>query len=147
MALGEILFGAGGGVTLILGAGKAVQWWVARRDAGKDPIPKQEAAVALADKGMGIMNELVDELREELRREREERGVLRAEMMTMRQEHAVTIGRLSATEQSLAMLQSSFTSALRFIERMLRWARDGGTPPPPTVPTDLADLIDPTLHD
>lgn len=124
MDIGAAL-GGGGIVAIILAVGGGIQWWVGRQDAKKDPIPKDQAAVALASSGVSLMQAVADELKAQMADLRHELTDLRVEQTQMR-----------ATQRM----------SLQFIELLLRaWPKDGPTRPP--LPEDLRDLIDPALHD
>ena len=66
-------------VTLLTMLGGGVAWWLRRRDSKKDPIPKESAAVALADSSVAIMKDVAAELRRDLATEREIRAQDRAQ--------------------------------------------------------------------
>ena len=124
MDIGAAL-GGGGIVAIILAVGGGIQWWVGRQDAKKDPIPKDQAAVALASSGVSLMQEVANELRAQMSDLRHEVTDLRSEQVRMR---------------------ANLGAALDFIERVMRaWPKSGPTRPP--LPADLRDLIDPALHD
>lgn len=123
-----------GAVVGALGAiGGGVAWLVRRRDSKKDPIPKESAAVALAQSGVALMQGVADrlegdigDLRNEVASQRDEIGDLRGDLHSLR----VTLG-----------------AAARYIERLLHWAKSESRPPVPPLPVELRDLIDPALHD
>lgn len=127
-------------VTALSVIGGGIAFLIRRRDAQKDPIPKESAAVALSKDAVAIMAGVADELREDGANLRRELGTVRAELAGVRRDQM-------ATQQTLSMLQASLAAAARHIEAMYRWARDGATPPPPLIPDALRDLIDPSLHD
>lgn len=116
-----------GPVVGLLGAiGGGVAWLVRRRDQAKDPIPKESAAVALAQSGVSIMQGVADRL--------ESRVIaLEGEVVNLKGD----VGRLTLT----------LGAAARYIERLLRWAKSESRPPIPPLPSELRDLIDPSLHD
>ena len=116
-----------GPVVGLLGAiGGGVAWLVRRRDQAKDPIPKESAAVALAQSGVSIMQGVADRL--------EARVIaLEGEVVNLKSD----VGRLTLT----------LGAAARYIERLLRWAKSESRPPIPPLPSELRDLIDPSLHD
>lgn len=124
MDIGSVL-GGGGLVTVILAAGGGIKWWVGRQDARKDPIPKDQAAVALASSGVSLMQAVADELKAQMADLRHELTDLRSEQVSMR---------------------AHLGAAVRHIEQLLRaWPKSGPSRPP--LPEDLRDLIDPALHD
>jgi len=116
-----------GSIVALLGAtGGGIAWMVRRRDAKKDPIPKESAAVALAQSGVSLMQGVADRLDVELGEVRSELGDLKGDVQRL----TLTLG-----------------AAARYIERLLRWAKSDTRPPIPPLPSDLRDLIDPSLHD
>lgn len=123
-----------GGVVAFLGTvGPGIAWIVRRRDGKKDPIPKESAAVALAQSGVSLMQGVADRLGAELVEVRTELSDLRSELSDVRGE----VSRLTTT----------LGAAARYIERLLRWAKSESRPPIPPLPSELRDLIDPALHD
>lgn len=139
MDLGATL-GGGGLVALILAIGGGVKWWVGRKDSQKDPIPKDAAAVALSASAVDVMRAVADEMRAEL-------SDVRNELAGVRGGARVTETRLSAAEETIRHHESMFGAAMGYIEALLRHIKAGMTQPTPPVPTDLRDLIDPSLHD
>jgi len=127
------LIGGGGLVTLILGTGAGVWRWVDRQDKKKDPIPKDAAAVALAQSGVTLMQAVAKDLETRL-------TALSGSNQLLEQ-------RVSAAEGTIAHHEHLFTSAMSYIEALLRHIREGRPWPPSPAPADLRDLIDPTLHD
>lgn len=131
-------------VTFLTTLGGAIAWLVRRRDGQKDPIPKESAAVALANSSVSIMQGIADRLMAEV-------ADLRAELATERQTNAQDRDELRAqvTELSgdVGNLRSMFGVATGYIERLLRWSRADSRPPAPPLPAALRDHIDPALHD
>lgn len=116
-----------GGVVAFMGAvGAGIAWLVRRRDSKKDPIPKESAAVALANQSVSLMQGVANEIRTDLATVRNEVGELRDEVEGLR---------------------TTLSAAARYIERLLRWAKSESRPPLPPLPNALHDLIDPSLHD
>lgn len=139
MDVGSVL-GGGGLVTLILAIGGGVRWWVGRQDAAKDPIPKDQAAVALSTSAVTLAQAMIDDVRAEM-------SNLRNELAGVRGGARVTESRLSAAEQTIQHHETMFGAAMSYIEALLRHIRDGRSQPTPPVPGELRDLIDPSLHD
>jgi len=139
MDLGSAL-GGSGLVTLILGIGAGVKWWVGRRDAAKDPIPKDRAAVALSASAVDLAQAMIDEVRAEM-------SMLRNELAGVRGTNRVLETRVGAAEGTIQHHETMFGAAMSYIEALLRHIRDGRDQPTPPVPSDLRDLIDPSLHD
>lgn len=116
-----------GAIVGLLGAiGGGVAWFVRRRDTRKDPIPKDAAAVALAQSATALMQGVADRLDSEL-------GDVRK--------------RMNGLETDIARLTSTLGAAIRYIERLLRWDKTEARGPRPPLPPELYDLIDPSLHD
>jgi hypothetical protein len=46
----------------------------------------------------------------------------------------------------VGLIMVRLSDAARYIEALLRWANAGSPPPPPALPDELRDLIDPSLH-
>jgi hypothetical protein len=139
MDMGSVLSG-GGLVTLILAIGGGLKWWIGRQDAKKDPIPKDQAAVALSTSAVSLAHAMLDEVRAEM-------SNLRNELAGVRGGARITESRLSAAESTIAHHESMFGAAMSYIEALLRHIRDGREQPTPPVPSELRDLIDPSLHD
>lgn len=133
------LIGGGGLVTLILAGGAAVKWWVGRLDSQKDPIPKDQAAMALSASAVELMQAVASEMRAEV-------GNLRVELSGARGKIGVLENRVSASEGTIEHHERLFGAAMSYIEALLRHIRDGRKQPPPPVPSDIRDLIDPDLH-
>jgi hypothetical protein len=112
--------------------GTGVAWVLRRRDSQKDPIPKDAAAVALAQSGVNLMQGVAQRLDSELS---DVRGKL-----------AISDRRLSAAEETLTEHERVFGIAFGYIDALLRHIRDGKPPPAPPAPADLRDLIDPELR-
>lgn len=139
MDLGSAL-GGSGLVTLILGIGAGIKWWVGRLDNAKDPIPKDRAAVALSTSAVTLMQAVADEMRAEV-------SELRTELAGVRGTNRILETRVGAAESTIEHHESMFSAAMSYIEALLRHIRDGREQPAPPVPNDLRDLIDPDLHD
>src|SRR5690348_12092132 len=139
MDIGSVL-GGGGLVTLILATGGGLKWWVGRQDAAKDPIPKDQAAVALSTSAVTLAQSLIGEIRAEL-------IDVRTELSAVRGGARITESRLSAAESTIQHHETMFGAAMSYIEALLRHIRDGRSQPTPPVPGELRDLIDPSLHD
>ena len=139
MDIGSV-FGGGGLVAIILGFGGAIKWWVGRQDAAKDPIPKDQAAVALSTSAVSLAQAMIDEVRAEM-------SNLRNELAGVRGGARITESRLTAAESTIQHHETMFGAAMSYIEALLRHIRDGREQPTPPVPSELRDLIDPSLHD
>jgi chromosome segregation ATPase len=127
-------------VSALLALGSGIAWLVKRRDAAKDPIPKQAAELALAEQALGIIRESRDALREDVQRLKEEREEHRSRLDAQQEQ-------INSLRDAMDQVKHLLSHATRYIETLLRWARDGAPPPPPSVPRDLIDLIDPALHE
>lgn len=140
-------------VTLLTMIGGGIAWWLRRRDSKKDPIPKESAAVALAQSSVSIMQGVADDLREGLARKDAEIATLRADLTALSSRQRNTEERLAETQTELAdtrtdidWLRSTLGVAASYIENLLRWARADSRPPIPPLPEKLRTLIDPSLH-
>lgn len=151
-------------VAFLATVGPGVAWWLRRRDGKKDPIPKESAAVALAQSSVAIMQGVADELRSDLAAERQSRASDRAEhqaeLTSLRAELSALLTRQQGTERRLEDTQSELADtradidwlrttlgvAASYIEKLLRWARADSRPPLPPLPEKLRTLIDPSLH-
>ena len=144
-------------VTLLIAIGSGVGWWLRRRDGRKDPIPKESAAVALAESSVAIMKGVADELRADLATERQirtqdkaqhaaELRALRAEMQALQTRQKSTEDQLADTRTDIDWLRTTLGVAASYIENLLRWARADSRPPIPPLPEKLRTLIDPSLH-
>lgn len=126
-------------VSLLLAVGSGIAWLVKRRDAAKDPIPKQAAELALAEQALGIIRESRDALREDVNRLKGERDEHRTRLDAQQEQ-------IDGLRQAMDQVKHLLSHATRYIETLLRWAYAGAPPPPPSVPLDLHDLIDPSLR-
>ncbi|HET7399729.1 MAG TPA: hypothetical protein VFJ94_14525 [Intrasporangium sp.] len=130
-------------ITALSGVGVV---WVKQRSEAKDPIPKAAAELAVAEQALGLIKESRDALREDVVRLKEERtedrkrmDELQEQVYSLREDNADLHGVVDQMRHALSL-------ATRYIEALLRWAREGSVPPQPTVPVSLRDLIDPTLQ-
>ena len=139
MDLGSVI-GGGGLVTLILAVGGGVKWWVGRKDAQKDPIPKDQAAVALSASAVEVSQAVLTEVRAEM-------SEMRRELATERNYRHTLEKRVAAAEGTIEHHESMFSAAMGYIESLLRHIRAGLAQPAPPVPRDLTELIDPSLYD
>lgn len=139
MDLGSLI-GGGGIVTLILAIGGGIKWWVGRMDARKDPIPKDQAAVALSASAVEVANAVLAQVRAEM-------AEVRAELATERRNRHGLEGRVGSAEETIRHHESMFSAAMGYIEALLRHIRAGLPTPAPPVPGDLTDLIDPSLYE
>ena len=126
-------------VTLILAIGGGIRWYVGRRDNRKDPVPKESAALAMADQSVTIMGGVLAKINEELSR-------VAAEAKEAKAEAKSALARVSSLEETVETLDDSLTDAVRYIEALLRHMRNGSQGPAPTIPERLRGLIDPMLH-
>ncbi len=114
-------------------------WLIRRRDKRKDPILRTSAELAMAKQALNIIQSSRDVLVDDVER-----------LKTDSTEHRASIVALEAqvNSQTVALdhFRTMLTQASGFIEVMLRWARAGSPPPPPVLPVDLYELIDPVLH-
>lgn len=129
----------GGIVTLLGVVGSGIAWIYNRRDKAKDPIPKQSAAILLADQSVTIAQKMLGDLSADV-------TSVRREIADVKRDASHTKARLSATEHTLELLEQKLQAAVHYIEDVWRRARVGAWPLPP-VPAELRDLIDPDLHD
>ena len=86
---------------------------------------REEQAAALAD-----IRELLDTSRREAKKGRAEMTAMRVEMYGMQQQ-------IKRLELTLSRTQTALMHALRFIDRLVEWGRNGGHPPEPTPPAAL----------
>ena len=126
-------------IALLTTLGGAVAWWLRRRDSKKDPIPKESAAVALAQSSVSIMQGVADELREEM-------AALRARLQATEERLTNTQNELADTRTDIDWLRTTLGVAASYIEKLLRWAHSESRPPLPSLPERLRSLIDPALH-
>lgn len=119
-------------LSALVAIGGGVAWLVRRWDQKKDPIPRTSAELAVAQQALGIIQDSRDTLVNDVERLKADREADRA--------------RIAALEHRQGKLESLLGRAAAFIEVMLRWAHAGSPPPPPVLPPDLYDLIDPSLH-
>jgi len=134
-----------GGVVTLLGLiGSGIAWLVRRRDSKKDPIPKESAAVALAQSGVALMQGVADRLEARISGLEDDLAQARLDGAAARAEDRTEIDGLRGDVQHLRL---TLSAAARYIERLLRWAKSDTRPPIPPLPSDLRDLIDPSLHD
>jgi hypothetical protein len=124
-------------VPLVLAAGGAVSWLISRRDKRKDPLPKQQAELAIAQQALGIVTEAAAFSAAEASGLRERVVKLEADREEDREAREVDRARISR-------LEGLFARAVSYIETLLRaW----GSPKPPQPPAELHELIDPALWD
>jgi hypothetical protein len=116
-------------VTLILAVGSGIGWLIRRRDQRKDPLPKREAELVLAEQALGIVKAAAE--------------FSAGEAVTLR-------GRVTQLEMDrddlrnrMVRIEGLFARALSYIETLLRIWPDA--PPPPPPPRELHDLIDSSL--
>lgn len=126
-------------VALILGIGGGAWRLIVRRDSQKDPVPKQSAALAMADQSVTIMGGVLSKINEELSR-------VAAEAKEAKAEAKSALSRVASLEETVETLDDSLTDAVRYIEALLRHMRNGSHGPAPTIPERLRGLIDPMLH-
>ena len=115
-----------------------VMWWVKRRDAQHDRIPKAAAEVALAQQALGIVKESRDYLADDVRRLMLDRDEDRSRIDKLEADRATDRARIGRLEALLGV-------AAGYIEALLLWVLTGAKPPHPPLPDDLNDLIDPSL--
>ena len=120
-------------VSVLTAIGAGIAWVMRRHDSKKDPVPKEAAAVALSNEAVGIMRGVANDLKGDI-------ANLRGEVAAMKESQA-ELGR------EIQRLKLTLGTAATFIERLLRWAKSDSRPPIPALPSDLFDLIDPSLHD
>jgi hypothetical protein len=132
------------GILTALGGG--VAWWIKRTDNAKDPLPKltaeqmlQERAVQMAG-GISLRLEAeVERISRDLDRERVRGDRQQNELDALRQDN-------TRLHDKVGLIMVRLSDAARYIEALLRWANAGSPPPPPALPDELRDLIDPSLH-
>jgi hypothetical protein len=134
-------------VTVVTAVGTVIAFLVRRRDTQKDPIPKQAAAMALAEQSIGIAAGTMADQQRQI-------TALRGDVEALHAKHELAIERANTLEKDLtnlgskfATLQATLTAAAGYIESLLRHIRSGLTGPSPKLPADLRELIDPSLHD
>lgn len=127
-------------VSAVLALGSGIAWFVKRRDAAKDPIPKHAAELAVAEQALGIIQESRDTLNEDVKR-------LKAESKEDRERLDAQQAQIDGLREAMDQVKNLLSHATRYIETLLRWAYAGAAPPPPSVPLDLHDLIDPSLRE
>jgi len=123
--------GGGGLISLILAIGAGLKWWIGRKDSLKDPIPKDAAAVALAQSGVTLMQAVAKDLEVRL-------TALSTSNQKLEQ-------RVSAAEGTIEHHEKLIGAALPYIEALLRHIRDGKSQPPPAIPIEIRAMLDPDL--
>src|SRR5438128_12432736 len=113
-------------VTALGSLGGAIAWYVRRRDSQKDPIPKETAAVPLAQSGVALMHGVAERLDADL-------ASVRAELVEVREE-------MAECRSDVQRLTDTLGAAVRYIERLLRWDKSETRGPRPPLPTELHDL-------
>lgn len=132
--------------TLVSALAGFVAWYVKHRADAKDPIPKAAAELAVAEQALGLIKESRDALREDVIRLKEERVDDRKRLEEMQAQVDSLRDDNADLHAVIDQMRHVLSSATRYIEALLKWARDGSVPPPPTVPPSLVDLIDPHLR-
>jgi hypothetical protein len=115
-------------VPLVLAIGGGLSWFISRRDKNKDPLPKQQAELAIAQQALGIVTAAAE--------------FSSAEARALRSRVTKLEGDRDEDRTRITRLEGLFARAVTYIEKLLRaW----GAPRPPEPPADLHDLIDPAL--
>jgi hypothetical protein len=133
----------GAAVTLILAAASGIGYLLRRRDNQKDPIPKESAAVALANQSVAIMMGVATRLTTEVEQVKAQLAAVKAESERTK---AMQDAQVHSLEASVETLDESLSAAIRFIEQLMRHTMSGGREPKPAIPPQLHDLIDPMLR-
>jgi hypothetical protein len=122
----------GAAIGLLGLAGGAVAWFIRRRDAKADPIPKQAAAVALAEKSVSMMQTVAVRVDTEI-----------AEVKVELQANKV---RMQTLQDSLESLDEALTAAVGYIVQLHRYLRQGAHGAEPAIPEPIRSLIDHRLR-
>lgn len=149
------------GVSALLATlGGGVAWLVKRHDSKKDPLPREQAEVAVAAANVGLLSEVNVRLGEESRRQATKLDSMEAELLAVN-ERAVTAEaradeaqrtaehnqrEIADLQESQGSLKALFGSATGFIEELLRWVHDGMPGAAPALPSNLRAFIDHSLH-
>lgn len=134
-------------VSLLVAAGGGIAWLVKRRDANRDPIPKHQAEVALAQSALGVIQASRDTLDADVRRLLIDREEDRSRIDKLEADRDTDRERIEQHRERISRLESLLGIAAGYIEALLRWVRNGSPPPQPPLPSPLHDLIDPSLQD
>lgn len=132
--------------TVISALAGFIAWYVKHRADAKDPIPRAAAELAVAEQALGIIKESRDALREDVVRMKDERKDDRKRLEEMQAQVDSLRDDNLDLHSVIDQMRHALSNATRYIEALLKWARDGSVPPPPTVPPSLVDMIDPTLR-
>jgi hypothetical protein len=116
-------------VPLLLALGGGAAWLIRRYDQRKDPLPKREAELVLAEQALGIVKSAAEFSASEA-------VTLRARVTQLEMDHGDLRTRM-------VRIESLFSRALAYIETLLRAWPDA--PPPPPPPRELHNLIDSSL--
>lgn len=139
-------------VPVIVGAlttlGGGLAWYIRRHDSAKDPLPKLTAEQMLAERavqmagGISLRLEVeVERISRDLDKERTRGDRQQVELDALREDN-------TRLHEKVGVILTRLADAARYIEALLRWSRDGSRPDtPPSLPDELRDLIDPSLHD
>ena len=126
--------------------GPGIAWWVKRRDSRKDPIPKSQAAVALADSAVGLANETLAMVAAQLvdvKQRVDEQGTRIRELENADRAKSGEIARLT---QLVAALKVEKDQIVAHWRELWQWVVAGAPPPPPTPPDHLRDVLGPDIE-
>ena len=104
--------------TLLGMVGTAAAWWLRRRDAKADPLPRHAAEVALSKEALGIVQASAAMLEADVKRLREDREADRL--------------RIDALEESMRSIRMTWAAWYRDLTD--RWHDHRAQPAPPSPP-------------
>lgn len=144
--------------TLFITLGGGIAWLVRRHDNKKDPLPREQAEVAVAAANVGLLSQvnlrlgedhkrLSEELEGMRLRHKQEMEQVRTELGEVRKRALRNDGQIADLQESHGRMKVLFSSATDFIEELLRWMHEGMSGTRPPLPANLRQFVDETLHE
>lgn len=120
-------------VTLIIALGSGFAWWVKRRDAQKDPIPRTAAELALAKEALGIVEASRDALGQDVARLREDLETRNLHIDGLTSKVDTLTGQVDTLSREVHTIREMWS--LWYHDLVTRWThhRAQSTPPAPPV--------------